>query len=46
MEHSELKAIALSKPKVQAAYDKLSSEFKLLRQILKVREADIMKTHL
>lgn len=38
MEHSELKAIALSNPEVKAAYDKLHSEFERLRELLKVRQ--------
>ncbi|MES3007560.1 MAG: hypothetical protein V4751_07305 [Pseudomonadota bacterium] len=38
MDHSELKAKALSNPIVKAAYDEMAAEFALLRQILNVRE--------
>jgi ribosome-binding protein aMBF1 (putative translation factor) len=38
MDHSELKKKALSNPKVKAAYDEMSPEFALLRQMLKARQ--------
>ena len=38
MKHSELKAKALSSPKVKAAYDEMIPEFLLLRQMLKARQ--------
>ena len=38
MNHSELKAKALSSPKVKAAYDEMAPEFALLRQMLKARQ--------
>ena len=38
MNHSELKAKALSNPKVKAAYDEMAPEFALLRQMLKARQ--------
>ena len=38
MNHSELRAEALSDPKVKAAYDEMSPEFALLRQMLKARQ--------
>jgi len=38
MNHSELRAEALSNPKVQAAYDKMAPEFTLLRQMLNARQ--------
>jgi ribosome-binding protein aMBF1 (putative translation factor) len=38
MKHNELKAMALSNPKVQAAYDEMIPEFVLLRQMLKARQ--------
>lgn len=37
MNHSELKAKALSNPKVKAAYDQMTPEFALLRQMLEKR---------
>lgn len=37
MTHSDLRAKALSNPKVQAAYDEMIPEFALLRQMLKAR---------
>lgn len=38
MNHGELKKKALSDPKVKAAYDEMSPEFSLLRQMLKARQ--------
>jgi ribosome-binding protein aMBF1 (putative translation factor) len=38
MNHSELRAEALSKPKVKAAYDEMAPEFALLRQMLRARQ--------
>ena len=38
MKHSELRAKALSIPKVKAAYDDMIPEFALLRQMLKARQ--------
>lgn len=38
MKHSELKAKALSNPKVKSAYDEMAPEFALLRQMLKARQ--------
>lgn len=38
MKHSELKAKALSNPKVQAAYGEMAPEFMILRQMLKARQ--------
>ena len=38
MKHSELKAKALSNPKVKAAYGEMAPEFALLRQMLKARQ--------
>jgi len=38
MKHSELKAKALSRPEVKAAYDEMAPEFALLRQMLKARQ--------
>lgn len=38
MNHSELKAKALSNPKVKTAYDDIAPEFTLLRQMLKARQ--------
>ena len=38
MNHSELKAKVLSDPKVKAAYDQMTPEFSLLRQMLKARQ--------
>lgn len=38
MNHSELRAEALSNPKVKAAYDKMAPEFTLLRQMLRARQ--------
>lgn len=38
MKHSELKAKALSRPEVKAAYDEMTPEFALLRQMLKARQ--------
>lgn len=38
MKHSELREKALSNPKVQAAYDEMTPEFGLLRQMLKARQ--------
>ena len=38
MKHSELKAKALSNPKVQAAYDEMAPEFMILQQMLKARQ--------
>lgn len=38
MKHSELKAKALSNPKVKAAYDEMMPEFVLLRQMLRARQ--------
>lgn len=38
MNHSELKAKALSNPHVKAAYDEMAPEFALLRQMLKARQ--------
>ena len=38
MNHSELRAEALSDPKVKAAYDEMAPEFALLRQMLKARQ--------
>ena len=38
MNHSELRAEALSNPKVKAAYDKMAPEFALLRQMLSARQ--------
>lgn len=49
MDHSELKAKALSNPKVKEAYDALAPEFELLRQMLEARrtagltQADVAK---
>ena len=37
MKHSELRKEALSNPKVKAAYDEMTPEFALLRQMLKAR---------
>jgi len=37
MNHSELKARALSNPKVKAAYDEMAPEFAPLQQMLRVR---------
>jgi len=37
MNHSELKARALSNQKVKAAYDEMAPEFSLLQQMLRVR---------
>jgi transcriptional regulator with XRE-family HTH domain len=39
MKHSELKAKTLSNPKVKAAYDEMTPEFSLLRQMLKARQS-------
>lgn len=39
MNHSELKAKALSSPEVKAAYDELAPKFALLRRMLKARQA-------
>jgi hypothetical protein len=38
MDHSELKAKALSNAKVKAAYDEMTPEFALLGQMLKARQ--------
>jgi len=38
MKHSELKARALSNPKVQAAYDEMAPEYMILPQLLKARQ--------
>jgi ribosome-binding protein aMBF1 (putative translation factor) len=38
MNHSELRAEALSNPKVKAAYDQMAPEFTLLRQMLRARQ--------
>ena len=38
MNHSELKAKALSNSKVKAAYDDMAPEFALLRQMLEARQ--------
>jgi transcriptional regulator with XRE-family HTH domain len=38
MNHSELKAKALSNTKVKGAYDDMAPEFTLLRQMLKARQ--------
>jgi transcriptional regulator with XRE-family HTH domain len=38
MNHSELRAEALSNPKVQAAYDEMAPEFTLSRQMLRARQ--------
>lgn len=38
MNHSELKAKALSNPTVKAAYDEMAPEIALLRQMLKARQ--------
>ena len=38
MNHSELKAKALSNPEVKAAYNEMTPEFALLRQMLKARQ--------
>ena len=38
MNHSKLKAKALSNPNVKAAYDEMAPEFALLRQMLKARQ--------
>ncbi|MEO0885432.1 MAG: helix-turn-helix transcriptional regulator [Cyanobacteria bacterium J06648_10] len=38
MNHSELKAKALSDPAVKAAYDELETEFSLLHQMLQARQ--------
>jgi hypothetical protein len=38
MNHSELKAKALSNPEIRAAYESLAPEFELLRQMLKARK--------
>ena len=38
MNHSELKAKALSNPEVKAAYNEVTPEFALLRQMLKARQ--------
>jgi ribosome-binding protein aMBF1 (putative translation factor) len=39
MTHEELKALALSDPKVKAEYDALEDEFALLNQMLSARNA-------
>lgn len=39
MTHEELKALALSNPKVKAEYDALEEEFSLLHQMLSARSA-------
>ena len=38
MNHSELKAKALSNPEVKAVYDEMAPEFALLRQMLEARQ--------
>jgi ribosome-binding protein aMBF1 (putative translation factor) len=38
MNHSEFRAEVLSNPKVKAAYDEMTPEFALLRQMLKARQ--------
>ena len=38
MNHSELKAKALANPAVNAAYEEMTPEFALLRQMLKARQ--------
>lgn len=39
MTHEELKALALSDPKVKAEYDALEEEFSILHQMLSARSA-------
>lgn len=39
MTHEELKALALSDPKVKAEYDALEDEFNLLHEMLSARKA-------